>query len=151
MLGSGINGVIISLVHETGSSHKFFEAVKQLSVNRHAQTGKAKSNLNSTNKGILALESRLSRLESIVGQIGEAVLATTETVESLGKRVDALAVQVQHQGHQVQQQGYQLFALSDAVQTLAENQNESLAELGELTETLQRLATAIEAQQKSVS
>ncbi|MEQ8976142.1 MAG: hypothetical protein RIE73_37890 [Coleofasciculus sp. C1-SOL-03] len=120
-------------------------------MNRHTQTEKAKSNLNSTNKGILALESRLSRLESIVGQIGEAVLATTETVESLGKRVDALAVQVQHQGHQVQQQGYQLFALSDAVQTLAENQNESLAELGELTETLQRLATAIEAQQKSVS
>jgi len=157
MLGSGINGVIISKVWtiaiflETGSSHKFFEAVKQLSVNKHTQTGKATNNLNSTNKRTLALEARLSRLESIVGQIGEAVLATTETVECLGKRVDALAVQVQHQGHQVQQQGYQLFALSDAVQTLAENQNESLAELGELTETLQRLTSAIEAQQKSVS
>ncbi|WP_446418452.1 hypothetical protein [Coleofasciculus sp.] len=125
--------------------------MKQLSVNRNTQTGKAKNNLNSTNKGTLSLEARISRLESIVGQIGEAVLATTETIDRLGKRVDALAVQVQHQGHQVQQQGYQLFALSDAVQTLAENQNESLAELGQLTETLQRLAAAIEAQQKSVS
>jgi len=120
-------------------------------VNRHTQTGKAKNNLNATNKGTLALDARLRRLESIVGQIGDAVLATTETVERLGKRVDALAVQVQHQGHQIQQQGYQLFALSDAVQTLAENQNESLAELGELKETLQRLAAAIEAQQNSGS
>ncbi|MBE9125157.1 hypothetical protein IQ257_07635 [Coleofasciculus sp. LEGE 07092] len=99
----------------------------------------------------MAVEARLCRLESIVGQIGEAVLATTETIERLADRVDALAVQVQHQGHQVQQQGYQLFALSDAVQTLAENQNESLEQLGQLTVTLQRLAAAIEATDKSVS
>lgn len=129
--------------------------MKQLSVNRdrETQTGKAKSNLNATHKGsthksALTWEARISRLESIVGQIGEAVLATTETIECLGKRVDALAVQVQHQQHHVQQQGYQIFALSDAVQTLAENQNESLAQLGQLTETLQRLAAAIEDQQK---
>ena len=90
------------------------------------------------------MEARISRLEAIVGQIGEAVLATTETIDRLAERVDALAIQVQHQGHQVQQQGYQLFALSDAVQTLAETQNEALGQLSQLTETLQRLTTAIE-------
>ena len=117
-------------------------------VNRHAQTGKAQSNSTPVNKESLAVEARISRLESIVGQIGEAVLATTETIERLADRVDALAIQVQHQGHQVQQQGYQLFALSDAVQTLAETQHDSLEQLGQLTETLQRLATAIEAANK---
>jgi len=114
-------------------------------VNRHAQTGKLQSNLTAEKNASLALEARISRLESIVGQIGEAVLATTETIDRLADRVDALAVQVQHQGQQVQQQGYQLFALSDAVQTLAESQNDSLEHLGQLTETLQRLASAIEA------
>lgn len=90
------------------------------------------------------MEARISRLESIVGQMGDAVLATTETIDRLADRVDALVIQVQHQGQQVQQQGYQLFALSDAVQTLAETQNDTLEQLGELTKTLQRLATAIE-------
>lgn len=114
-------------------------------MNRQAQTGKAQSNPPPAKKGTLAVEARISRLESIVGQIGEAILATTETIDRLADRVDALAIQVQHQGHQVQQQGYQLFALSDAVQTLAETQNDSLEQLGQLTETLQRLAAAIEA------
>lgn len=95
------------------------------------------------------MEARISRLETIVGQMGEAVLATTETIDRLAERVDALAIQVQHQGHQVQQQGYQLFALSDAVQTLAETQNEALGQLSQLTETLQRLATAIESANQS--
>lgn len=119
--------------------------LKELSVNKHAQTGKAQSNPTPAKKGTLEVEARLSRLESIVGQIGEAVLATTETVERLASRVDALAVQVQHQGHQVQQQGYQIFALSDAVQTLAETQQDSLEQLGQLTETLRHLAAALEA------
>ncbi|HEY9797329.1 MAG TPA: hypothetical protein V6D30_16920 [Leptolyngbyaceae cyanobacterium] len=117
-------------------------------MNRNAQTGKAQSNPTPAKKGVLAVEARISRLESIVGQIGEAILATTETIDRLAERVDALAIQVQHQGHQVQQQGYQLFALSDAVQTLAETQHDSLEQLGELTETLQRLAAAIEAADK---
>ncbi len=76
-------------------------------------------------------------LESIVQQIGEAVLTTTETVEQLSGTIDALA-------KQVQQQGYQIFALSDAVQTIAENQDATLDRLGQLTETLQRLVAAIE-------
>ena len=118
---------------------------KKLQVNRQAQTGKLPSNLTAEQKASLALEARISRLESIVGQIGEAVLATTETIDRLADRVDALAVQVQHQGQQVQQQGYQLFALSDAVQTLAESQHNSLEKLGQLTETLQRFTAAIEA------
>jgi ABC-type transporter Mla subunit MlaD len=119
-----------------------------LLVNRNDQTGKAQSNLTPEKKEALGVEARISRLEAIVGQIGEAVLATTETIDRLADRVDALAIQVQHQGHQVQQQGYQLFALSDAVQTLAETQNDSLQQLGQLTETLRRLAAAIEAADK---
>lgn len=78
-----------------------------------------------------------SQLESIVVQIGEAVLATTETMDRLSDRVDSLA-------NQVQQQGYQIFALSDAVQTLAEAQEESLKRLDRLTIALERLVEAIE-------
>lgn len=116
-------------------------------MNRHAQTEKAQNPATETND--LAMSARIGRLESIVGQIGEAVLCTTQTIERLAERVDALTVQVQHQGHQVQQQGYQLFALSDAVQTLAESQSCSLNQLEQLTETLQSLATAIEATKKT--
>lgn len=78
-----------------------------------------------------------SQLESIIVQIGEAVLATTETMDRLSDRVDSLA-------NQVQQQGYQIFALSDAVQTLAEVQEESLKRLDRLTIALERLVDAIE-------
>ncbi|NEP57606.1 MAG: hypothetical protein F6K31_11375, partial [Symploca sp. SIO2G7] len=70
-------------------------------MNQQAQFGNAQSKPTPANRGSLAVEARISRLESIVGEIGEAVLRTTETVECLAERVDALAVQVQHQGHQV--------------------------------------------------
>jgi ABC-type transporter Mla subunit MlaD len=122
--------------------------MKTLPVNKNAQTGNPQSKPAPMNKESLGVEARISRLEAIVGQIGEAVLTTTETIDRLADRVDALVIQVQHQGHQVQQQGYQLFALSDAVQSLAETQTDSLEQLGQLTETLQRLAAAIEAADK---
>ncbi len=80
---------------------------------------------------------QLETLTTIVEQIGEAVLATTETVEQLAIRVDTLA-------HQVQQQGYQIFALCDAIQTLGETQDSTLARFVQLTETLERVATALE-------
>lgn len=89
------------------------------------------------------MKARISRLESIVKDIGEAVLATTETIDRLADQVDALTVQVQEQGHQVQQQGYQIFALSDAVQTLAEAQKDSLQQLTQLTEVLQHLVGVV--------
>lgn len=76
-------------------------------------------------------------LESVVLQIGEAVLATTETIDRLADQIDALT-------HQVQQQGYQIFALSDAVQTLAENHDSALQRLGQLTDALQHLIEAVE-------
>jgi ABC-type transporter Mla subunit MlaD len=94
------------------------------------------------------LDSRMSRLESIVEQIGEAVIATTETVERLAERVDVLAVQIQHQVHQVQQQGYQIFAVSDALKTLVDSQGESKVQLDQLIDTLQRLITAIKTNQE---
>jgi hypothetical protein len=78
----------------------------------------------------------LENLTAIVEQIGEAVLATTETVEQLALRVDALAIQVQ-------QQGYQIFALGDAIQTLSETQDSTLARFIQLTETLERVAAGL--------
>jgi ABC-type transporter Mla subunit MlaD len=83
------------------------------------------------------LDERLERLEKIIEQIGEAVIATTETVDRFAERVDMLA-------DQVQQQGYQIFALSDAIQTLAENQESAMMRLDTLTDTLQRLVVVIE-------
>jgi chromosome segregation ATPase len=85
-----------------------------------------------------------AQLGSVVLQIGEAVLATTEAVDRLAAQVDALA-------NQVQQQGYQIFALSDAVQTLAENHDGALERIGQLTEALQRLITAVEESDKPAS
>ncbi|NET32152.1 MAG: hypothetical protein F6K19_09125 [Cyanothece sp. SIO1E1] len=80
---------------------------------------------------------KVNSLESIVQQIGEAVLATTETVERLSERVDSLA-------NQVQQQGYQIFALSDAIQTLGENHDDVLENLMQMTEYLRRLVESME-------
>lgn len=76
-------------------------------------------------------------MESVVRQIGEAVLTTTETVDRLCQQVDALT-------KQVQQQGYQIFALSDAIQTLAENHDGALERLDRLTDTLQQLVSVME-------
>ncbi|MDJ0797132.1 MAG: hypothetical protein QNJ51_09900 [Calothrix sp. MO_167.B12] len=89
-------------------------------------------------------EVKVSRLESIVEQIGEAVLATTETIERLADRVDTLSVHSKEQGNQLQQQGYQILALCDAVQTLADTQEQSLQKLTQLTRTLDRLMTLLE-------
>ena len=83
------------------------------------------------------MEVKASHPEDIVLQIGEAVLATAETVDQLAGEVRTLS-------SQVQQQGYQIFALSNAVQTLAENQDITLERLRQLTETLQSLVVAIE-------
>jgi outer membrane murein-binding lipoprotein Lpp len=80
---------------------------------------------------------KLEQLENVVLQIGEAVLATTEVVDRLAAQVDTLTAQVQ-------QQGYQIFALSDAVQTLAENHDGAIARITQLTEALHRLVVAIE-------
>lgn len=73
----------------------------------------------------------------IVQQVAEAVLASTDTVDRLAERVDALA-------EQVQQQGYQIFALSDAVQSIAEVQEESLKRLDRLTDVLERFVAVID-------
>jgi chromosome segregation ATPase len=90
------------------------------------------------------VEVKINRLESIVEQIGEAVLATTETIERLADRVDTLSIQVEEQGKQVQQQGYQILALCDAVQTLADTQDDSLQRLTRLTQTLDRLMVLLQ-------
>ncbi|MGV0026739.1 hypothetical protein [Phormidesmis priestleyi] len=84
------------------------------------------------------MESQPDRLEIVVQQLGETVLMTTEIIESLAERVDELS-------SQVQQHGYQLFALSDAVQTLSANQDDTLDRLSRLTETLQRIAASLSA------
>jgi ABC-type transporter Mla subunit MlaD len=77
------------------------------------------------------------QLELLVQQIAEVVITTTDTVDHLAQQVDALT-------KQVQQQGYQIFALSDAVQTLAENQDGAIERLDRLTDVLQRLVAVFE-------
>jgi uncharacterized coiled-coil protein SlyX len=90
------------------------------------------------------VEGQTLLIESIVQQMGEAVVTTTETVDRLCQQVDILT-------KQVQQQGYQIFALSDAVQTLAENHDGAMARLDHLTSVLQRLVEAIEADESAES
>ncbi|MDF5712158.1 MAG: hypothetical protein PUP90_31910 [Nostoc sp. S4] len=90
------------------------------------------------------VEVKINRLESIVEQIGEAVLLTTETIERLAERLETVSTQLEVQGQQVQQQGYQIVALCDAVQTLAESQHNSLQKLNELTQTLDRFMCLIQ-------
>jgi ABC-type transporter Mla subunit MlaD len=78
-----------------------------------------------------------NQLETIVQQIGEAVLATTDTVDRLADRLNSVA-------NQMEQQGYQIFALSDAVETLSQAQTESLKRLDRIADALERLVSAIE-------
>ncbi|MBD2663444.1 hypothetical protein H6G73_03055 [Richelia sinica FACHB-800] len=87
---------------------------------------------------------KINRLESIVEQIGEAVLSTTDTIERLAERVEALTNQVEAQGRQVQQQGYQIFALCDAVQSLADSQKDSLQQLHHLSKTVDQLVLLLQ-------
>ncbi len=91
-----------------------------------------------------SVEVKITRLESIVEQIGEAVLSTTETIESLAQRLETLSVQVEEQGKQLQQQGYQIFALCDAVQSLADSQKDSLQQLHHLSKTVDQLVLLLQ-------
>ncbi|MEH2459457.1 hypothetical protein [Nostoc sp.] len=91
------------------------------------------------------VEVKINRLESIIEQIGEAVLSTTETIERLAERLETLSIQVEAQGQQVQQQGYQIVALCDAVQTLTESQHDSLQKLNQLTQNVDRFISLIQA------
>jgi chromosome segregation ATPase len=89
------------------------------------------------------VEVRINRLESIVEQIGEAVLSTTETIERLAERLDTLSLQIEAQGQQVQQQGYQIFALCDAVQSMADSQCNLLQKINHLTKTMDQLVSLL--------
>ncbi len=91
---------------------------------------------------------RLDRLEIIVEQMAHAVLATADVVDRLGERMDFLSLQVQQQGQQFQQQGYQVYTITDAVQTLIENQADSAKQLNDLMITITHLAKALEHQRR---
>ena len=69
-------------------------------------------------------------LESVVLQIGDAVLASTDTVDCVAERLNELT-------QQVQQQGYQIFALSEEVQALTLLHTKTL-------ERLEAIATRLE-------
>lgn len=104
-------------------------------------------------EGIDYLESlnkldRLDRLEVIVEQMAHAVLATTDVVDRMGERMDFLSLQVQQQGQQFQQQGYQVYTITDAVQTLIENQADAGKQLNDLMITISHLAKALEHQRR---
>ncbi|MCY7323437.1 MAG: hypothetical protein LH660_16925 [Phormidesmis sp. CAN_BIN36] len=76
------------------------------------------------------------RLKVAVEQIAETVLASVDAIEQLADRLDELS-------SQVQQQSYEIFALSDAMQTLTANQDDTLTRLSELTETLQQMNASL--------
>ncbi len=69
-------------------------------------------------------------LETVVVQIGDAVLASTDTVNCVAERMDELV-------QQVQQQGYQIFALSEELQNLTTLHHSTL-------ERLDAIATRLE-------
>ena len=69
-------------------------------------------------------------LESVVLQMGDAVVASTDTVDCVAERINELT-------QQVQQQGYQIFALSEEVQTLTTLHTATL-------ERLEAIATRLE-------
>ncbi len=87
---------------------------------------------------------RLQHLEALIEQMGQTLIATTETVESLALRLDTLTTQLEQQGQQIQQQGYQVFALSEAVQALVDNEGQSRAQVEQLTAALQSLIALFE-------
>lgn len=94
---------------------------------------------------------QVDELQGLVERIGEVVLSATEAMDILSQRADLLAQQLQaqgqrieQQGQQIQQQSYQVVALSNAVETLAENQDGTLARLDQLTDILQRLTMLME-------
>jgi len=91
-----------------------------------------------------ARAARLQHLETLVEQMGQTLIATTETVETLAARLDTLTAQLQQQGEQIQQQGYQVFALSDAVQALVDNDGRSRVQIEQLTSALQSLIALFE-------
>jgi ABC-type transporter Mla subunit MlaD len=51
---------------------------------------------------------------------------------------------IEAQGKQVQQQGYQIFALCDAVQSLADSQKDSMEQITQLSQTLDRLVSLLQ-------
>ena len=85
------------------------------------------------------MSEQLQRLEAIVVQIGEAVVASANTVENLAIQIKAIANYLQQQEQQIQQQGYQLFALSETLQTLIDGQKASAQQINQLHQTVQTL------------
>ena len=74
-------------------------------------------------------------LESVVLQIGDAVLASTDTVDCVAERLNELT-------QQVQQQGYQIFALSEEVQTLTTLHSKTLERLEAIATRLEHVGLA---------
>jgi ABC-type transporter Mla subunit MlaD len=76
----------------------------------------------------------------IVQELAETTIAASETIEQLSDRLDTLTVQVQ-------QQGQQISALTDALQTVTDNQSILVSHIAHLTETLERIAASLESRE----
>ncbi|MBD1824005.1 hypothetical protein H6F51_16100 [Cyanobacteria bacterium FACHB-DQ100] len=81
-------------------------------------------------------------LTTIVQELAETTIAATETIEQLSGRIDTIATQAD-------QQGEQIFALTNALQTLTDNQSTLVSHIAHLTETLERIATSLESRSMS--
>jgi methyl-accepting chemotaxis protein len=80
----------------------------------------------------------------IIGDIGDTVLATTQVAEDIAIKLSSLTQQVQQQQVQIQQQGQQILALSQAIELIAQNHDDSSQQLTQLIAQLQSLTAIME-------
>ncbi len=81
------------------------------------------------------MELQSEQLAVIVQQMAETVIAASETIEQLIDGVNHLTVQSQEHDNRID-------ALTEAMQTLSQNQSVLIVQVAHLNETLDRIATS---------
>jgi methyl-accepting chemotaxis protein len=84
----------------------------------------------------------------IIGDIGDTLLATTQVAEDVALKLSSLTQQVQQQQVQIQQQSQQILALSQAIELIAQNHDDSSQQLTQLIAQLQSLTVIMEQSRK---
>jgi chromosome segregation ATPase len=85
-----------------------------------------------------------AQLNQTIQDIGETVLATTQVAEDIAVKLSSLTQQVQLQQGQIQAQGQQILALSQAIELIAQNHDDSSQQLTQLLAQLQSLTMIME-------
>lgn len=84
------------------------------------------------------------RFNQVIYDIGETVLATAQVAEDIAIKLSSLTQQVQQQQGQIQVQGQQILALSQAIELIAQNHDDSSQQLTQLLAQLQSLTMIME-------